>query len=246
MTEGREARGEGREKSLHRLLPVFVFLGLLISYGIAEGLWTNRWFASAELAQATARLARVPRVVGDWEGTDQTLDAQTIAVAELSGYVMRRYVNRRTGAAISMLLVCGRPGPTAQHTPEVCYVGAGFAAKEAPAHAAIADKEAGQETPADFWLAHYNKGGPTPEALRIYWAWNATGIWQASARPRFEFAYHAALYKLYVVRQLSKPNEPLTDEPAVQFLEVFLPIVHQALFENEGRGARGEAQETAT
>jgi hypothetical protein len=234
-----------------RFLPILVFFGVLISYGIAEGLWTHRWFASAELEQATARLARVPRVVGDWEGTDQELDARTIAVADLSGYVMRRYVNRRTGAAVSMLLVCGRPGPTAQHTPEVCYVGAGFTAKEAPTHAAISIPPpltkgglGGVEAPADFWLAHYNKGGPTPEALRIYWAWNATGTWQASAKPRFEFAHRAALYKLYVVRQLSKANEPLTDEPATQFLEVFLPIVHRALFgdENEGREARGEGR----
>ena len=180
---------------MKRVLPALIFLGVLLSYGVAEGLWTHRWFASAELEQATARLDRIPRVVGDWEGTDQVLDDRTIAVAELSGYVMRRYVNRRTGAAVSMLLVCGRPGPTAQHTPEVCYVGAGFSAKEKPAHASIpaapVGKEKPGEVPAEFWLAHYNKGGPTPESLRIYWAWNATGAWEASARPRFEFALRA-------------------------------------------------------
>ena len=56
---------------------------------------------------------------------------------------------------------------------------------------------------------------------------------------------HAALYKLYVVRQLAKANEPLmADEPAVQFMEVFLPVVQEALFgENKGGEAKGEGRE---
>ena len=206
-----------------------IFLTVLVIYGIAEGFWTNRWIPSAELERATERLAQVPRVVGDWQGTDQELDARTIAVSELTGYVMRRYVNQRTGAAISMLLVCGKPGPTTQHTPEVCYVGAGFTATAAPVHASIDTKESAL---GDFWLAHYTKGSPAPEALRIYWAWNATGTWQAAARPRFDFAHHAALYKLYVVRQLPKADEPLADDPAAHFLEIFLPVLQHALFAN--------------
>ncbi len=189
---------------MKRVLTPTCISGRIATYGIAEGLWTNRWFASAELEQATARLDRIPRVVGDWEGTDQVLDDRTIAVAELSGYVMRRYVNRRTGAAVSMLLVCGRPGPTAQHTPEVCYVGAGFTPKKNPLTRAFPLPPLARRGRRDFWLAHYNKGGPTPESLRIYWAWNATGAWEASARPRFDFAYRASLYKLYVVRQLAE------------------------------------------
>ena len=39
------------------------------------------------------------------------LDAMQISIADISGYLMRRYVHGKTGAAMDILLVCGRAGP---------------------------------------------------------------------------------------------------------------------------------------
>jgi hypothetical protein len=213
---------------MKRYLAPAMFLVVLVAYGIAEGFWSNRWLASADLEQAAARLSQVPRIVGDWEGTDQELDARQVARGEITGYVRRRYVNQRTGWALNMLLVCGRPGPTALHTPEVCYPGAGFNPAAAPVRTPIAPKA--EPALGDFWVGQFTKSAPLPETLRIYWSWNGAGTWQAAATPRLQFGHHAALYKLYVVRQLAPADEPVAEDPALDFLERFLPEVRRALF----------------
>jgi hypothetical protein len=205
-------------------LPAVLALVAFVAYGVAEGLWTNRWFSSAALAEATARLQNVPAVIGDWEGTDREIDPRQVAQAEMTGYVNRRYVNRKTGAEVSVLLVCGKPGPTSLHSPEVCYPGAGFNPTGERAKQPV-DGKAG-----DFWVSQFQKTTPSPETLRIFWAWNGAGAWHAAETPRVQFGHHAALYKLYVIRGLFRGDEPVADDPALEFLREFLPVVHEALF----------------
>src|SRR5947209_9927630 len=96
-------------------------LGLLVLLvsGVVHGLWTDRWRAAAEPAAYAARLADVPRTVGDWEGQDVTLEEKSLRVAEVTGYLARTYVHRRTGAMAEVVVVCGRPGPISVHTPDV-------------------------------------------------------------------------------------------------------------------------------
>lgn len=202
-----------------------VALIAFVAYGVAEGLWTNRWFASAALEEATARLKNVPAKIGDWEGTDREIDPRHVAQAEMTGYVNRRYVNRATGADVTVLLVCGKPGPTALHSPEVCYPGAGFN----PAGERAKQPMDGRSD--DFWVGQFQKTTPNPEALRIFWAWNGAGAWRAAEWPRVEFGRHAALYKLYVIRSLWAGDEPLAEDPSLDFMRQFLPAVQAALFD---------------
>lgn len=202
-------------------------LAFLVSYGIAEGLWTNRWHTSDALDRSVARLDAVPRLIGEWQGVDQKLDPRQVARAEMSGYLMRRYVHAKSGAVVNVLLVCGRPGPTSVHSPDICYAGAGYTPAGAPTRRGIT---AGKTGVPSFWVAQFQKPGPAPEPLRIYWAWGAEGEWLAADRPRIELAHHAVLYKLYVVRSLSSSDESLTNDPSDEFLQQFLPEVREALF----------------
>ncbi len=210
---------------MHRFLWPATFL-LIVAFGVGEGVWTNRWSLMDGPEQASAKLVAVPQIVGDWEGKDQELDPRQIARAEISGYLMRQYTHRATGATMQVLLVCGRPGPTSLHTPDICYAGAGYA----QAGALVPQVVEGAGSPAGFWTGRFDKPGPQPESLRIYWAWNATGAWSASDNPRWEYAHHRFLYKLYVVRPLTKADEPLADDPTPEFMRVFLPEVQKCLF----------------
>src|SRR5436309_15131180 len=111
---------------MSRILPALVALPLVVACGLAEGLWANRWQTSAAAEQAAARLKEVPLAVGDWQAEEREFDARQAEKAELTGHTWRRYVNQKTGAAVSVLLVCGRAGPVALHPPDVCYQGAGY------------------------------------------------------------------------------------------------------------------------
>ncbi len=69
------------------------------------------------------------------------------------------------------------------------------------------------------------KPGPVPEALDVLWAWTTNGSWTASTSPRVAFARSPVLYKLYVVRRLTRPDEKPPPEPCQDFLRLFLPAL---------------------
>ena len=212
-----------------RVLPIAAAIPLLLAYGAAEGVWTNRWHTSRAAEEAAGRLARVPLQVGEWVGEEQALEARVVARAEVSGYRMRKYVHRPSGAAVTVLLVCGPPGPVSVHAPEVCFGGAGLALTAPPVrHTLAADDSA---RPAAFWVGKFQRSAAAvPERLRAFWAWTATGDWVAADRPRLEFARAPVLFKLYVLRSVADFNEPLDTDPAVTFLRQFLPEVQTSLF----------------
>jgi hypothetical protein len=212
-----------------RTFPIVLAVLIILSVGVVHGLWTDRWALSDEPQASASKLPDVPLVVGEWQGTAQEMDPGSFAIADIAGYLMRRYTNPRTGVTLSLLVVCGRPGPVSVHTPDVCYGGAGF----------VLVAPANQETfaydsapaPAEFNVGHFRKvQAGLATHLRIFWTWNNDGVWRAPRNPRWTFASSRALYKLYVVHEMAKENEPLAEDPSLEFLRVLLPELQQRLF----------------
>jgi len=235
------------------LIPLMI--PVVLGYGYLEGRWTQRWQPSRQLDEAVAGLAALPLHVGDWEGEERQLDPKHIAKAEIRGYRLRTYIQRTTGKSVSMLLVCGRAGPTSLHTPEVCYPGSGFRQQGSSRREKTAAAE-GRPTEgrpaAEFWVGRFHKpDAPEPESLRIYWAWSANGAgtgasgtgatWTAPDRPRLAFASAPALYKLYVIEPLH-PLEEKQENVAAGFLRELLPQLQRYLFHPPKRPAHLSGQ----
>jgi hypothetical protein len=199
-----------------------VALPVVVGFGIAEGLCTNRLVSNETLTEASGRLAGVPLTLGEWEGQPTEFDPRQAAQAEVSGSLSRRYVHRPTGAVVSVLLVWGRSGPISVHPPDVCYTSVGFQLTAPAARHAV--------EPGEFWVGKFLKSNAaTPERLRIYWAWSAAGDWTAPDNPRMTFAGAPVLYKLYVIRPVISLDEPLETDPAADFLRAFLPEIRNAI-----------------
>jgi hypothetical protein len=213
-----------------------VAFALLVGSGLAHGRLTDRWGTSGALARAIARLDRIPRSVGDWEGRDVAMDRRQIERAQIRGYLARKYRNVRDGREVTVLLVCGRPGPISVHTPDVCYAGAGYEPGSPPVPGAVAtgDHRAG------FLKARFRKvDALVPEILDIFWAWNARGVWEAPANPRIGFAPYQALFKVYVIAgrdgaAAAAPGEPTVDQ---DFAGLILTELDRAPFGRDGSSA---------
>jgi hypothetical protein len=80
------------------------------------------------------------------------------------------------------------------------------------------------EPPAEFQVARFRKeGGGERRHLRIFWSWLPWGgTWQAPDNPRLAFGRAPALCKLYIVREMTSPNESLEDEPAIGLIRLLL------------------------
>ena len=210
------------------LLLLALALAVVILHGVAHGLWTHRWLASDEPAASAARLAKVPLRVGDWDGEDLEMDPRHFVIAEIDGYLLRRYVHRRSRVVVSLLVVCGRPGPVSVHTPDVCYRGAGF--DPGPAERRLVEAGPGA-APAEFWVAAFRqRDAAAPARLRIFWAWNDKSGWRAVDHPRLVFGRAPALYKLYVVRDVTAADDPPEADVGAEFLRRLLPALDAALF----------------
>jgi hypothetical protein len=211
-----------------RLVPLLIALPVVVGYGAAEGWWTDRWRPSEELENSAARLRELAVEVGPCQGQPLDLTEREQAIGQIKAYWRRRFVHPPSGKVFEVLLVCGRPGPLAAHTPEVCFAGSGYRMVAEPVRQAVGTANG---SAAEFWTALFRREeGPLPDPLRVWWAWNATGAWEAPANARFHFARHAALYKLYVVQYLSQVNDPGAPAAAQQFVGCLLPALQRQLF----------------
>ena len=208
-------------------LAIGAILSVVIVTGLVHGLWTGRWSAATELTEAVTALDVVPFDVGDWRGKEEELDPEMVRQAGLSGAWMRRYSQENTGASVTVLLMCGPPGTTSVHTPEWCYGGAGYDMIAAPVQFQLPRADTGS---AEFWTAKFRKeNAAVPSHLRIFWSWRAAQVWHAAEYPRLAFARQPVLYKLYVVREMTSPTEPTEEDPCVDFLRQFLPLLDASL-----------------
>jgi hypothetical protein len=218
---------------MFRPAPVLTALALVAASGLAHGLVTGRWHNARDLEVALARVPLVPRDIGAWHGRDLDADPEAFTQAHADAYWVRRYEDRSTGSAVTVILMCGPAGPLAVHTPDVCYRGAGYEAA-GPVTAVEVPLPGGSA--AHLWTARFAKDQPSAAGqLRLFWTWSADGTWSAPSWPRLAFAGRPALYKLYVIQEQPPGGEPAAGGPALGFLPRLLPALSQSLFRPPGR-----------
>jgi hypothetical protein len=211
---------------MQRILIIISACGVLIASGVVHGVWTDRWSDQGDLVTTADRLEHLPATIGDWHGT--AVEMEKDPNSTLAGMIARRYVHAKTGKAVTILLACGRPGPVCIHTPEVCYAGSGFEV-EKPKRFVLPSTTA--QAPPEFWTARFVRertGGRTH--LRIFWSWHGSEEWKIADNPRLSFAGEKVLHKLYVIREMVQPDEPLEGDACVEFMQDLLPTLQRDVF----------------
>jgi hypothetical protein len=212
---------------LFRSSVLVAVLAIILGSGIAQGLLMQRWSSAQD---STGDLDRLPLNIGDWAGTPITPDPDQFPKEELDNVLLRRYVNRATGSAVTVFLKYGRPGPiAAAHAPDSCYPGAGYTFSSAVSKIPIPVKP--DVPPHEFRVATFSKTErATPVHLRVFWSWSSNGIWQIPEYPRLTFASARRLYKMYVIRELIQSGESLEDDPAISFIKALAPEMGPTVF----------------
>ena len=211
-----------------RKLPVIAALAVLVFSGLVHGLWTDRWGRPAALEDALARVERVPLSFGPWQGRPLDSDQDSFERTGAQAYWVRQYTNAHTKRSVSVILMCGRAGRMAVHTPQVCYSGAGFDMLRPPAQYPVAfDGKQGR-----LWTARFAKPNTPGSELRLCWAWNARGVWEAPSSPRWSFRGEPFLYKLYVIEEGAaySSNAAAQADVLADFLPHLFVVLQSSLF----------------
>jgi len=212
-----------------RSLAYLASIAIVLVAGYVQGARVGRWSQSKDLTDALARIDRVAMDVGDWRGKPFEFDANQLKQAEILGHLARRYENARDGSALTVLLVCGRPGPISVHTPDVCYAGIGYEPSADPASVAIPGEGGGEGRDA-FTVTDFRKtAAANPAPLRIFWSWSNGGPWRTPDNPRLTFAPSPYLFKMYVIRDGVAAGMKPENDPAVAFLKAMLPELRKSL-----------------
>jgi Protein of unknown function (DUF3485) len=203
---------------------VTVFVAFLMA-GLVPGLWAGRWSGPAALDEADAWESRVPFAVGEWAGQDLEINPREREATQASGFLYRRYVNARTGGAVKLIVLAGRSGPIAVHTPDVCYRGSGYDEVGTAVRYDIPGALGNQ-----LWVRRFQKASAAPIYVRVWYGWTAAGTWMAPDKERLAFAGLPRLYKMYVIRELTGVDEPLDGDPVSDFLRDLVSPLRAALF----------------
>ncbi len=233
-----DAQSNRQTGRLRDSLPVAIALLLVVAAGLAHGKVTGRWQSNEELADAAARLSQIPFSVGDWLSMDVTKNPEELAVAEAAGYLCRRYRHALTGEEVTVLLLCGAPGPISVHPPTACYRARGYRLLSDPQLTA-ANTDLRHD---EFQLAEFQgQSTLTEDRVAIMWGWSVAGQWSTPDSPRFEFAGEPALYKLYVTWDRSHDQRPLAETLPNDFLAAFLPAIEHHITSPSMTGESGKA-----
>jgi hypothetical protein len=202
---------------------------LTIVSGMVQGRMSNRWGPTQDMQIAAKQLEKLPAQFGNWRLlTSQEMSEDAINQLECAGYVNRTYTNRQTGETVNMALIIGPAGPTAVHTPEICY--------SSRAHKQIAPREcvtlldrSNQED--NFWSLTFRSTGVNADTLQVYYAWSTGDHWLAAGNPRFSLAGQPYLYKIQLASRAALFADLKTNDPCKNFLQDFLPVAKQYLIE---------------
>ena len=197
--------------------------------GLIDARLSNRWSTPEELNVAAQRLADVPTRVGDWQmQSTASLEPDVEKMLQCVGHFNRSYVHKTTGEVVNVAAIVGPPGPTAAHTPEICYTSHDHVELDKPTVVSIRPRERPDEY---LWRMTFKANDLNGARLRVYYAWSdASGAWTAAEYPKLKYGGQPLLYKIQLASHWPESNESADGDPCQRFLESFLPALDEALF----------------
>jgi hypothetical protein len=214
-------------KSMRDRTKLFALAGLAVlltmASGAVYGRWTQRWGAPPDLKAAADRLTSIPREVGDWRMLEERPMAdEVVETLQCAGYLNRVYVNEATGATVNVAMIVGPPGPTAVHTPEICYSSRAYEIT-GPRMKSLFKPTNGLSH--SLWTTTFHSRNPGSDGLRVYYGWSLGDQWIASESPRFEFGGNALLYKIQVAGLIGSDTDDEAHDSCRRFVDAFLEAI---------------------
>ena len=209
------------------ILGLLAVITLTLVPAIVDGQRRFRWGEDDELVKLSENMRNFPKQIGDWEcTTEKPLDTTSAELLTPIASINRVYLNRRKNLSANLFILLGPTGPTAVHTPDICFNSREF--KKLSERTRInAGPSADQQnsTDSNFFRTEFKSRDINESGLKSIYAWTIDGQWSAAERPRFEFSRSRYLFKLQATSRFESVDA-MKDSRA---LEIFVSDVENLL-----------------
>ncbi len=215
--------------------PYVVMLGVLGVGTYFEGVWMERWgwaaARSESLQEFSARLEKLPMVIGQWEGHDEEQDADSFRASHCDKAKSRSYRLKGTNKVVNLYLVSGKARHVTWHTPDWCYRASGYEMQGTPdSHLLKVDMGPNVPEPDALTTVFAKNQTDGMHQLRIFWCFSDDGVWKGPSDPKGMYKQRPALYKVYLITEFQGDNDDKDSNPCVEFARELFPVLNQVLF----------------
>lgn len=211
-----------------QLLPLAIAAMLILLGTLYQGKHTERWGDqnSVLLDQFTVNLPKLPTKIAGWTSIETPISDEEFQRTNCTAFVSRVYTNPKSNDEVSVYSVVGIARHVTIHSPDWCYVGAGFVMEGDPQPYII--QIDGQDH--EFTTATFRKQETDGmKRLRIFWSYTEDGQWLAPSWPKSHFAGRPALCKVYLITSINE-RETVGTSPSIEFAKELIPALNTELF----------------
>lgn len=215
------------------VIPLVVVAIVLAVGTYVEGTKSDRWgnAKSEKLDRFTQLVTKIPKQIDDWTSVDDEINQEEFEASHCTACISRTYTNRE-GQRVNVYLVSGTGRHVTIHTPDWCYVGAGFDKVTDPQQYRIPMGTDPQPTDPEFLTTVFRKEDPlTKSEIRIFWTFSDDGNWQGPKQPKSEFGGRPAMYKMYLITNVDDVGWEIESNPTMNFAKKFVPTINAILFQ---------------
>jgi len=230
---------------------ILIAFPLLAGATLWQGISSDRWGIGDDVLEAAARLKDIPLTIETrddsgnnqtWKATELKISKRQLKIAEAKGYVFRKYVRSNPSVSksqygdswVKVIVLCGRPGPIALHSPTICFPGTGL--KKLNDVKNIIVRSPNRSELGEFhWCEFAVEEDKNVRRFPTMWTWSTDDSFEVPENPRRSFASRSYLYRIYVIRERIVPPDETEeysiedDDLSIRFLQAFIPELKKAL-----------------
>ena len=228
-------------------IPLIIVAVILAAGTYVEGNKSDRWgdAKSEKLDRFTELVTTVPIQIGDWVGRDDEINQEEFEASNCTACISRTYTNTE-GQSVNVYLVSGTGRHVTIHTPDWCYVGAGYDKVEDPHQYKIQMGAADSDNDPEFLTTVFRKEDPlSKQEIRIFWSFADNKNWAGPKQPKAVFGGRPAMYKVYLITDANDVGWAIESNPTINFVKEFMPIVNDILFQEPAAGTNEVADKTS-
>ena len=210
-------------------LKLAVVAAILAASG-ATRLWQGRRVERALEAGRISPfpLAALPMTIGSWRGSEATLDPQVVRITGSTDLIARRYVDRRTGVGVDVIVLYGPTADMMFHVPEVCYPSAGYEAMPGVFERSVAVGQGPATAP--FRSLAYSKGeGGLADSQEVYYSFRYGGRWTTDRASPKASRRMPGMFKVQASRRISARERRDVDNPSEPLLAALVGEIEAGL-----------------